>query len=223
MIPRFAALPLLAIFVSCSTPPPAPPKVVAPAEAPAPANPVPSIAAAPAPVERLDMDLVRRVDAAIQGRFGTFTEKDIKTRRFGIKRMGPPEIAHPLRYRPEADSEREMLAALSNAGWKGAIYAVGDGDQEPARWLKGPMLLGPGSWGRTLDRSAVTKLALKSREGRCAVQGEQGDVVLEARPVLASQKLCLRCHPGVKDVGDPVGAVVYAFVKDYPSVPTSGR
>jgi hypothetical protein len=44
------------------------------------------------------------------------------------------------------------------------------------------------------------------------VQGFTGEIALEARPVVASTAQCLQCHHGRK-IGDPLGAVVYAFRK----------
>lgn len=166
------------------------------------------------------MDLVRRVDAAIQGRFATLTEQDIKARRFGLSRRMRPakeELAHPLVFQPESEGDRDMLAQLGKSGWRGAVFALGD------RGLQGPVSLAPVPWVRKADRKTIASLASKSREGNCAVQGQDGDVVLEARPVPASEKICLRCHGGVEKVGDPVGAVVYAFVRERAWVSSSGR
>jgi hypothetical protein len=209
---RFAALPLLALLLSCATPAPAPepaPIAVKDPEVPK--------------LERLDMDLVRRVDAAIQARFATLTESDLKTRRFGLTRMGPRDVAHPLRFEPEADSDREMVARLSTAGWRGAIYTISDGHWNSSGVVKGPVSLGTARWERAGNQETLRRLGARCLLERCPVQGQDGDVLLEARPVLASQKLCLKCHPGAKQVGDPVAAVVYAFVKDRAWVPSSGE
>jgi len=56
----------------------------------------------------------------------------------------------------------------------------------------------------------VRRLGIDCIKARAAIQGEIGPLALEARPVLASAPICLRCHDNRK-LGDPVGAVIYAF------------
>lgn len=165
--------------------------------------------------ERLDLDLVRRVDLAIQGRFAVVRPEDIRKGRLGASRVGGVEPSrHSRVFEPEADSEREMLARLYAAGWLGVVYVAGDGN------FVGPITLGRQEPSRVGDRNALRTLAAACRTSGRAVQGSDGPVVLEARPVLASQALCLRCHAD-KAIGEPIGVVVYAFSRGRPWVATA--
>ena len=163
------------------------------------------------------MDLVRRVDEAIQGRFAVVREEDVKTGRLGARRLEPPKpLRHARIFEPEADSEREMLTRLYSAGWRGVVYVVSD-----SRTI-GPIGLGKDLPSRVGNRNVINSLAARCRQMGAAVQGDDGAVALEARPVVALESSCLRCHSN-KQVGETIGVVVYAFKKERAWVATSGQ
>ncbi|HVR83429.1 MAG TPA: hypothetical protein VMU54_03900 [Planctomycetota bacterium] len=110
MILRPAAVVALALVGACAGPPSEPAARVDPVSP---------------PMERLDPDLVCRIDRVFQERFANVTGDDIKLSRFGYNRISP-DRAHPRVFIPKSDAERERLAAVAASGWRTSVYAIGD-------------------------------------------------------------------------------------------------
>jgi hypothetical protein len=163
------------------------------------------------------MDLVRRVDEAIQARFASVTQEDMKGLVFGITRVAPKKRAHGWVFEPRVDSERELLAALGDKGWRGEIYVASPG----VMGTRGPVLLGDQAIEKS-HRSAAHRLGTRCYQEGAPLQDQDDDAQLEARPVLASKPLCLKCHEERK-LGKPIAAVVYVFTREKTWVPTSGE
>jgi hypothetical protein len=206
---------LLAALVSFSCAAPAPPASAAPRPRP------PAIRfQEPEVIDRPRADLIKKLDEMVQWRFSSIIPEDVRTRRLGISRMAP---------RPAVPVHTDELAVLSgrdplgSEGWAAAVYAVRAREEStiPGR-VRGPVSAGGGTWTATEDRRAVEELAHRAITSRAPVSGASHGIPIEARVVPASAPICLNCHVG-KEVGEPVGAVVYAFHRERPSVTTPGR
>ena len=151
-----------------------------------------------------DSPKVDDLDKVIQDRFGNLTQDDIHQGRFGVSR-----IARPARRRlfvPVDEKERAPIARLKEEGWSASVYVLG---LEGA--LTGPIRTSLEALPATADRAEVLRLGKGAVEKRQALQGVQGEVRLEARPIPVSGKSCAACHdPGLRE-GDPLGAVVYVL------------
>jgi hypothetical protein len=89
------------------------------------------------------------------------------------------------------------------------VVAAQGAHAEPLEVI-GPIVAEAESWDLFTDTVGIEELALRSMASRAPAQGIGPEVSPEARPIFASQAKCLQCHRK-KKLGDPLGAVVYAF------------
>jgi hypothetical protein len=186
------------------------------------ASPPPPLAPAlrteePFVLDRPRAELLKKLDEMVQWRFSQITPEDLRQRRFGMNRM--PNYWIP--DRPIAVHEKKPIDRLSGEGWAAAVYVVRERvDDSPGKVL-GPVVAGDGSWSPLEDRRKIEELGHLAMSLKTAVSGSSHGIPLEARLVPASAPVCQKCH--TKEIGEPVGAVVYAFHRERPPVATSGR
>ena len=198
----------LAILSCAAPPPPAPPPRTAVAPAPK--------VEAPVVVDGPRAELIKKLDEMVQWRFSKITDDDVRTRRFGMNRMGPTKDFHI-----ETLNISAAVNGLGSEGWTAGLYAARVSLGTTSRF-RGPVALGGGEWTAIEDRRAVEELARHAMTSRSPVVGVSHGVPLEARIVPVSAPVCQRCHQG-KEIGDPAGVVVYAFHRERPSVATPGH
>jgi hypothetical protein len=182
---------------------------------------------APEPVmDRPRAELVQALDRGIQARFRDVRPSDISVGRLGASRVGSlrrreEEIPRGIVHK-ELENELHLMKDISNEGWDSALYVVeGLSREREAGSIVGPIVAHEALWSRFQDSSAVRGLAARAMASLELERGGAGGMALEARPVLASEASCLRCHRRNK-VGDPLGAVVYAF-RTRPLLSDAGR
>jgi hypothetical protein len=166
------------------------------------------------PALRPGADLVTDLDRAIQTRFQTVRDEDIKNGRLGVSRMIDFRSPHGLTLRPENKEERSAADRLKAAGWVSALYVGASGPLGGLRGeVTGPITAGENSLKGPEDKKPFRELARRAITENAAIHSGTEDLILEARPVLLSGASCIGCHRGRK-IGDPLGAVVYAFRRD---------
>jgi len=147
------------------------------------------------------------LDRVIQNRFGNLTDDDIHQGRLGMSRiLRPPS---KKQFLPQGDVEIASLAGIRKRGWSASFYVLGDHGR-----LYGPIGTDPKAVPGRLDRAEVSKLGKQAMNARAALQELRGSVRLEARPIPVSGPSCASCHDPSLKLGDPLGAVVYAFTRD---------
>jgi hypothetical protein len=223
------ALAVVSTAAACSLPspsaaPPAPAVVQRELPAPSASLPAPAVIrnesvsrppnepALPRPQGRL----VDAFDRLIQARF-----EDVRAVTFGVNRLSRLGPRHQRVFEPKDDIERLSLQGIREAGWTTAIYVVEPRSREDRPGgVKGPVDTGRHQDLRILCGDlAIESLATRSMADKSPARGMIGSQVAEARPVLASAKTCLRCHSD-RNLGDPLGAVVYTFLADPEAVLT---
>jgi hypothetical protein len=164
-----------------------------------------------APAPRPDAARVDAFDRVIQGRFQAVRDEDVAQQRLGMKRvMAPPPSPHgSLTFKAETDAEEKALEGLR--GWTVSLYGGGNTRRMALKGKPfGPVLAAGSAEPAEREADVVGALMRRAIADRVAVRDDFAGAALEARPVLASAKLCLDCHRGRK-VGEPLGAVVYLF------------
>lgn len=168
----------------------------------------------PPALPRPTADLVTEIDQIIQTRFQTIRDEDIRNGRVGVSRIIDFRSPHGLALRPENKEEKKAVDRLKAEGWIAGLYIGTAGRGGLMRGeIKGPVVPGGENLKAPEDKTPFRDLAKRSITEVAVVAGATDELVLEARPVLASTALCLSCHRG-KKLGDPLGAVVYAFRRD---------
>src|SRR5262245_53732408 len=132
----FPVLAALASF-SCSAPPPqpppTPPALIAKSSAPTVLE--------PAVLDGPRAELIRKLDEMVQWRFSKITPEDVRTRRFGINRMGPSRDFHVdnLSIAPAVNS-------LASEGWAVGLYVARMPNSDVSRraTIRGPVAAGGG-------------------------------------------------------------------------------
>jgi hypothetical protein len=208
----------LAVSSACAAPPP-------PAPAPAPAPiPVASIhrKAAPTPVARPEATLVEDLDRGIQARFKNVRSSDIVAGRLGVSRVAKLDRVDRGLIHPELQKELRTMEGISKAGWDSALYVVEGVERgRRVRMISGPIVAQEELWTRFQAGDGIRELALRAMASKEPERGAAIGMALEARPILASEASCLRCHRR-NELGDPLGAVVYAF-RTRPLLSDAGR
>lgn len=145
------------------------------------------------------------LDAVIQERFGNVTPDDIHQGRLGASRIARP--ASRRTFVPANEKERAPLTRLQGEGWSTSMYILSAGGDVVA----GPIRTGKEAAAAPLDRKEVSRLGKQAIDERKALQGAQGAVRLEARPIPVSGPSCASCHDPSLKKGDPLGSVVYVL------------
>ena len=158
--------------------------------------------------DRPNPQLVAKLDRTIQIRYRTLTKEDIQKSRFGNSRYASLTPPHGWVFQAGDSEERRAVIRLRNSGWSTSLYVVGDDGSETT--FTGPIKADKDETPVTADHGRIRTLALRSMYFQRAMKETSGGVVLEARPVLASQKKCISCHQP-KKMGEPIAAVIYAF------------
>jgi len=214
---RIVCVSMLAGATACATPPPAPP----------PAPVATSIVrihrkAALEPLARPEAVLVQDLDRGIQARFRDVRPSDIAAGRLGASRVGRLDVTPRGLLHKELKDEHQAIRDLSAAGWDSAIYVVEGVDRGTRTGsIVGPIVSREEMWSRFGESDGIRELATRALVSRAPERGRASGVSLEARPVLASEASCLRCHRR-SEIGDPLGAVVYAF-RTRPLLSDAGR
>ena len=212
---RILCAAVLAALNACAVP-------SAPPPAPAP-TPVVRIRSRidPLPLERPRAELIQALDRGIQARFKDVRQSDIAVGRLGASRVGGLDLRRRGLLHQELQQEHETIRDLSSAGWDSAIYVVEAADRKRAGEIVGPIVDRKETWSRFEESKGIRELAERAMASKDSERGAASGVSLEARPVLASDASCLRCHRR-NQVGDPLGAVVYAF-RTRPLLGDAGR
>jgi hypothetical protein len=196
---------------------------------------------APTDVERASA-LISAFDGCIQGRF-----RDVD-QSFGLRRIIKPG-ATPHRFEPESTRELDVVQGLEAEGFQVVLYLTGRRVLRPkpqtsrgeedlmGAIIKGPVLIthaaGAAAAGtgkaapRAMDLWDDSRRAMIAFANTDSVDFARADWNFVARPVRASDAMCLQCHhepvPGVDPargievnalkIGDPMGVVIYGFRK----------
>lgn len=168
--------------------------------------PAPLVRKRPAP-EPPDPALVDDLDRGVQARFRNVRDEDLHKKNLGTSRYAALGLRRRGTVREDLKDERRTLEGITKAGWQTAVYVV---EARPDGMINGPITLSRESWGLFADEDGVRELAARAMATRAAVRGEGSGLALEARPVPASEASCLQCHRR-KKLGEPLGALVYAF------------
>jgi hypothetical protein len=165
---------------------------------------------------------VEDLDRGIQARFRDVRPSDIATGRLGMKRVARMDQVDRGIVHKDLKDELRTMDGLSSAGWDSALYVV-EGARPGARWgaIGGPIVAKEELWSRFQIGFGIGEIAGRAMASKAPERGDAFGVSLEARPVLASDASCLRCHRR-NQVGDPLGAVVYAF-RTRPLLSNAGR
>lgn len=170
------------------------------------------------PVPRPAADLVTDLDAIIQTRFQIVRDEDVKKGRLGVSRIIDFRSPHGMTFKPENREEEKAVDKLRTAGWRSALYVGGAGRLGNLRGeVTGPIFAHESTFPIPEDRAPFRDLAKRAIAEKAVVKTHIDDLILEARPVLASAASCLNCHQG-KIEGDALGSVVYVFRRGCPEV-----
>jgi hypothetical protein len=209
---RALSVSILALACACAAPP-------------APRVPAPVVnihrTAAPAPVARPEAALVQDLDRGIQARFKDVRPSDIAVGRLGASRVGGLDGLRRGLLHQELREEQQTIRELSFSGWDSAIYVVEGLSRNRAGEVTGPIVDREETWSRFQASYGIRELAARAMASKSSERGAAAGVSLEARVVLASETSCLRCHRR-NQVGDSLGAVVYAF-RPQPLLSDAGR
>lgn len=165
---------------------------------------------------RPDPELVDGFDRIIQRRFHDLRTEDIEKGRLGVSRIAGVFSSHGLLFRPETPVERLSVEQIRAAGWSTALYVASvPRDAQLMPRVTGPILTGKAATNPNENFPSIARIARTAGLARTSVASEAPGLFLEARPVVASRSACLGCHRG-KQVGDPLGIVVYAFRRSAP-------
>jgi hypothetical protein len=175
--------------------------------------------------------LISALNACIQERFKEVDE------RFGLARIVTVNRS-PHVFRPEQAAEFDAVAALEQADLRVVLYLTSrhvpttfvefDPSKQisPAaasRRIKGPVWIttastisaearsdGPRTPPPSLDLWDESRRALEAFARSDAHEFQSGKWQFIAKPIRASDAVCLRCHRSAK-IGDPLGAVLYGY------------
>jgi hypothetical protein len=189
----------------------------------------------PAGVGR-ELAVISSLNDCIQARFRDVDEK------FGLRRIATPDET-PHRFRPENAREIEAVRALERSGMEVILYLTGRqvlGEKpQPATltddraWglIKGPVLI-TSSASASAGVAAPKPMDLWDESARAMRVFEKADSYnfvragwnFTARPVRATEDICLRCHTGraralgipigegsTLKLGDAIGVVLYGY------------
>ena len=169
--------------------------------------------------------LIHALDERIQERFRKTDE------RFGITRVVRLDDS-PHTFRPEHVGETAAVENLKRAGLDVVLYVAGRrvlSEQPDASWpqaaqwrlVKGPVMVAarPQDVAQApapIEMWDVSRRAMQAFAVTDAYDARHDAWTIIARPVRASDLTCLTCHPrknepGALRIGDPLGAVLYAY------------
>jgi len=132
------------------------------------------------------------------------------------------EPRHPRGLlRHDVSETLDVIDRISAAGWLSATY-VAEARRDGVGAVVGPIVPRKESWKLFEVPEAVKKLAAKSLASKAPAFGEAPFLSLEARPVFATEEMCLKCHRRQKR-GEAQGVLVFAFRSDRASLPFSAR
>jgi hypothetical protein len=182
-----------------------------------------------------ELAVISSLNDCIQARFRDVDE------RFGFRRIITPGDT-PHRFKPENAKEIDAVRALERAGMQVILYLTGRQvlREKPASvdlpadsaWgpIKGPVLITPAdrppAAPRPMDLWDESARAMRAFEKTDSYDFAQPGWNFTARPVRASEELCLRCHrtsarafsvpsgdgPATLRIGDAIGVVLYGYV-----------
>ena len=197
----------------------------------------------PSPDAQRAAALISAFDGCIQGRFQDVDEK------FGFRRIVNPG-ATPHRFEPESARELDAVQGLEGAGFQVVLYLTGrrvlrdkpqagPSPDDPFRaFIKGPVLITHATAADKAPSGAVSAPASmdlwdESRQAMLAfARTDSYDFAKAgwsfiARPVRASDQMCLNCHrdpysvgiprtgePSNLKIGDPMGVVLYGYRRE---------
>src|SRR5688572_6908091 len=174
--------------------------------------------------------LISVLNACIQDRF-----KDVDE-RFGAARIVTVDSS-PHVFRPERAAEFDVVTALEQADLRVVLYLTSrhapmtfvefgaSKEISPAaasRRITGPVWItsaaaisaagsdGPHTLPRSLDLWDESRRALEAFATSDAHEFRSGSWQFTAKPIRASDAVCLKCHRNAK-IGDPLGAVLYGY------------
>jgi hypothetical protein len=182
-----------------------------------------------------ELAVISSLNDCIQSRFRDVDE------RFGFRRIITPNET-PHRFTPENAKELAAVGALERSGLEVILYLTGRlvvREKPPAadltdavvwRVIKGPVAITTAAGAaaaapKPMDLWDESARAMRAFEKRDSYDFVQAGWRFTARPVRASEELCLRCHrsrgrassvpisdelPALK-IGDPLGVVFYGY------------
>lgn len=183
-----------------------------------------------------ELAVISSLNDCIQSRF-----KDVDE-RFGFRRIITPGQT-PHRFTPENAREIDAVRALEQSGLQVILYLTGRQvlrEKPPAAltseltrgFIKGPVAITPADVTTTAAPKAMDLWDESARAMRVFANRDSYDFVqagwtFTARPVRASEEVCLSCHRGpgrassfpvsdektVLKIGDPIGVVLYGYRK----------
>ena len=177
-------------------------------------------------------DIITTLDNCIQQRFLDVDQG------FGIRRIIPKgETAH--RFKPENAKELAIVGSMRKVGLDMVLYLAGrqilkaernPNDADARKLVKGPVLMtetDQPDTPTTLELFEHTRKAMQTFQTSSKYDFAIRDWRIAARPVRASDALCLKCHfddqivvlpNGARkgerrkiEIGDPLGVVLYAY------------
>jgi hypothetical protein len=183
-----------------------------------------------------ELAVISSLNDCIQSRFRDVDE------RFGFRRIITPGQT-PHRFTPENAKELDVVRGLESSGLQVILYLTGrhvlrakppaadlPGDM-PWGVIKGPVLITTAGSAtgapKPMDLWDESARAMRAFETRDAYDFVQAGWNFAARPVRASEELCLRCHRGpgrasfapsadeksALKIGDAIGVVLYGYKK----------
>jgi hypothetical protein len=183
-----------------------------------------------------ELAVISSLNDCIQSRFRDVDE------RFGFRRIITPGDT-PHRFKPENAKEIDAVRALERASMQVILYLTGRQvlREKPAAtdlpaeslWgpIKGPVLITPAGRPapapRPMDLWDESARAMRAFEKSDSYDFVQAGWNFTARPVRASEELCLRCHRGplrassvptadgnaTLKIGDAIGVVLYGYLR----------
>ena len=161
-------------------------------------------------LDRPDAALVDELDRGVQARFRNVRDEDIRVGNLGVGRYAALGMRHfGGIVRHDLPEERRIIEGISSAGWSSATFFV-DAQRLGTGTAIGPVVNQAETWELFRDPGDIKGLAAQAMSSKGPARGTAPGITLEARPILASEASCLRCHRR-RRLGEPLGAVVYAF------------